>query len=209
MDAQPGAQALLDGLDDKTGALARQASSERATLTQLQAELKSDSDQIPKAAAAKETTTTSWDDNGNPVSVSKAPLHELAAQLFDKYKDPSSIGKGLPGDARQALSSQIAALMRTLSETVAQHASDDKFDPTDNDYMFGRPGPKFAKAWDTLKSILASTGTPTEDQRAKAISALDDMGKAVKDFDDPVVKQATQSVYDALTTQVSKKLSGQ
>ncbi len=207
-DAQPGAEALLNGLDDKTSALAQQASGERATLTQLQAQLKADSDQIHAAAGAKETTTTSWNDNGNPVTVSQAPLHDLAAQLFAKYKDPSAIGKGLPSDASQALSTQIADLMRTLCETVAQHASDDKFDPTDNDYMFGRPGPRFTKDWDTLKSILATTGTPSEAQRTKAISALDDMGKAVKDFDDPVVKQATQSVYDELTTQVSKKLSG-
>ncbi len=208
-DAQPGAQALLNGLTDKTTALAEEASSERASLTQLQAQLKSDSDQITTAASAKEKTSTSWDANGNPVSVSESPLHDLAAQLFAKYQDPSSIGKDLPSDARQALSSQISDLMRKLSEMVAQHASDDKFDPTDNDYMFGRPGPKFAKAWNTLKSILATTGTPTEAQRTKAISALDQMGKAVKDFDDPVVKQATQAVYEELTTEVSKKLAGQ
>ncbi len=189
--AQPGAQALLNGLGEKTARLADRATRERGSLFQLQAQLKAESDEILKAAEGK----------------NKGKLKDLAVALREKYKTPDAIGKDLPSDARKALGKSISELRHTIYEAIARNSDDSKVDQVDNSYMFGRPGPKFKKAWSALKEILASSAPPSAEQRTKAINALKDMGDAVEDFDDPLAKEASQAIYDEITTAVTSKLA--
>lgn len=189
--AQPGGRALINGLRDQTNRLGERATRERNALSQLQDQLKAENADLEKAAAAKD----------------KRPLKDLAIKLLDKYRNTEGLGKDLPSDAREALAKQAAGLKHSVYEAVARNSDDSKLDLEDNNYMFGRPGPKFKKNWDALKEILAATGPASPEQRSKAVNALKDMGDAVRDFDNPLVKEATQAIFDDLTRTVSAKIA--
>ncbi|MBM3268505.1 MAG: OmpA family protein [Candidatus Sericytochromatia bacterium] len=189
--AQPGAHALVNGLRDQVDRLAERAARERDALGKAQAQLKAEAESLAKAEGTKK----------------KKGLRETAAKLLETYREPEKMAAELPPDARADLTKQASDLKRTVYETLARHSDDYNVDERDNSYMFGRPGPKFKKAWESLKGLLQG-GTPSAEDRTKAINALKDMGDAVNDFDDPLMKEATRVIYDDLTRAVTAKLSG-
>lgn len=187
------AQVVLDQLTGRARAVQTRAANEKQQVDGLDTQIQADT----KALIAAAGNTKHMDALGN----------ELKA-LYAKYKDPSELVKGLPSDAKDAMNRKIGALNDQVYRDIVWFSGHYEVDAPDNSYMFGRPGPKMHKAYDTINTFLASAPGPvSSDQRAAVISALNDMHKALGDFQDPMTLDAAQHVYDELSAQALAKLT--
>ena len=190
--AQMPAQSVIDGLSSRAQAVQARAKSEQAQVDAVTKGLTEDTSKL-KAAM----------DGGDTDKIA----NELKS-LYQKYQNPAALVKGLPADAQKSLTSKIQAAQKPLDWYIVQYSNHYEVDHADNSYMFGRPGPKMKKAATTVGAFVsAPKGSVTEDQRAKVISALDQMHQALGDFQDPMTKDAAQHVYNDLSARALGRLA--
>ncbi len=190
--AQMPAQSVIDGLASRAKAVQARAKSEQ---DQVDAVTKGLTDDTSKLKAAM--------DGGDTDKIAT-----LLKSLYQKYQDPAALVKGLPADAQKSLTSKVKAARGPLDWYIVQYSNHYEVDHADNSYMFGRPGPKMKKAATTVGAFVsAPKGSVTEDQRAKVISALDQMHQALGDFQDPMTKDAAQHVYNDVSAQALARLA--
>jgi len=191
-NAQPGAQALVNGQRDQVNALTTRATKERQSFDQLRQQLATDGTNLVNTTGGKD----------------KAALRKFATDLIAKYPDPGKVGADLPPDARDSVQKATTDLRKLVNEAIAFNSDKSGMDQVDNGYLFGRPGPKFKQNANQLELLIKSDAPWTADQKKQANQALSKMAEAVKTFEDPVVKAAAQAVYDDMAQAAKAKLAG-
>lgn len=131
-------------------------------------------------------------DKAKPKDRAKA-LKELYANLPKFEFDPA-----LPPEGKKAGEQALVELKSILNRKIAEHSNESELDEVDNSYLLGRPGPKFKEHMEKAVKLLAAD----PQDRDALFEEFHHLREAVKDFEDPMTKEATKAVLLELEAKV-------